>query len=261
MREGREFLGPRFLNKTVIVTGSGGSIGRAACLRFASEGATVIGCDIDADSAEETVSQVEAMGGMIHSFHPCDLTKPENCQSLLDFALAHQSAIDVLYNNAALAHFAWFEDMTFDTFSQSMRDEIDLVFHLCKAVWPHFVAQKRGVIVNTASVSGMICYEVVPGLAHSTAKAGIIGMTRHLAMEGAKHNIRVNAISPGLIETNQSATLIADTEWASRMGAKIMLKRFGQPDDVAAAAAFFASDDASWITGANLAVDGGTTAW
>lgn len=197
----------------------------------------------------------------MHSLHPCDLGDPAAAYALVDFALASAGRIDVLYNNAALAHFAWFSEMDFALFRETMRDELDLVFHACKAVWPHFVRQGRGVIVNTASVSGMICYEVVPGLAHSTAKAGILGMTRHLAMEGAPHNIRVNALSPGLVETNQTAVLMGDLAWWESMRAKIMLRRAGQPDDIAAAAAFLASADASWITGANLPVDGGTTAW
>lgn len=101
----------------------------------------------------------------------------------------------------------------------------------------------------------------MPGLAHSTAKAGVLGMTRHLAMEGAPHGIRVNAVSPGLIRTNQSQALLDDPAWADAMRGKIMLGRVGAPEDVAAAAAFLASDDAAWITGTDLAVDGGTMAW
>jgi len=252
---------PRFSGKVVIVTGSGGSIGRAACMRFASEGATVVGCDIDAARAAETVQAVEVAGGQMLSLHPCDLAASHAAAELVTFAIAEAGGIDILYNNAALAHFAWFEDMDFALFRQTMRDEVDLVFHACKAVWPHFVSRQHGVIVNTASVSGMICYRVVPGLAHSTAKAGILGMTRHLAMEGAKHNIRVNAISPGLVQTNQTAELMGDPEWWGAMRDKIMLGRAGSPDDVAAAAAFLASEDAAWVTGVNLPVDGGTTAW
>ncbi|MGL6044627.1 MAG: SDR family NAD(P)-dependent oxidoreductase, partial [Sandaracinobacteroides sp.] len=240
---------------------SGGSIGRAACLRFAAEGALVVGCDRNAAAALETVQAVEANGGRMVSLQPCDLTEPGAARALVDFAIDRAGRVDILYNNAAMAHFAWFADMDFAQFQQTMRDEVDLVFHACKAVWPHFVAQRHGVILNTASVSGMICYEVVPGLAHSTAKAGILGMTRHLAMEGARHNIRVNALSPGLVETNQSAELMADPAWWGKMQARIMLGRAGAPADIAAAAAFLASSDAAWITGANLPVDGGTTAW
>jgi NAD(P)-dependent dehydrogenase (short-subunit alcohol dehydrogenase family) len=254
-------MAKRLQDKVAIVTGSGGSIGRAACLTFAREGAFVVGCDIDDVRAQETVDLVSSAVGRMISVHPCDLTDPQACSNVVDQAIGQAGRIDILYNNAAVAHFAWFEDMSFALFRQTMNEEVDLVFNFCKAVWPIFVGQKSGVIVNTASVSGMICYEVVPGLAHSTAKAGILGMTRHLAMEGAPHNIRVNAISPGLVETQQSAELLRDDSWAHKMRSKIMLGRIGRPEDVAAAAAFLASDEAAWITGANLPVDGGTTAW
>ena len=221
----------------------------------------VVGCDINSRHAEETVELVKAGGGKIFSVHPCDLTDPQACQELVERAIESAGRIDILYNNAAMAYFAWFEDMSFELFRRTMAEEVDLVFNLCKAVWPVFVAQKAGTIVNTASASGSICYEVVPGLAHSTAKAGILAMTRHLAMEGAAHNIRVNSISPGLVETQQSAELLRDPDWSAAMLSKIMLDRFGRPEDIAAAAAFLASDEAAWITGANLPVDGGTTAW
>ncbi|RVT39147.1 SDR family NAD(P)-dependent oxidoreductase [Sphingobium algorifonticola] len=251
----------RLRGKVAIITGSGGSIGRAACLRFAAEGAAVVGCDLQSDAAAATVKAVEEIGGIIDSLHPCDLTEPDDAQALVDLALARFGRIDVLYNNAAMAHFAWFDAMDHDLFSRTIRDELEILFHLTKCVWPHFVAQRSGAIVNTASVSASICYAVVPGLAHSTAKAGVLGMTRHLAMEGAPHGIRVNSVSPGLVRTNQSEALLADVTWAGAMLSKIMLDRFGTPDDVAAAAAFLASDDAAWITGTDLAVDGGTMAW
>jgi NAD(P)-dependent dehydrogenase (short-subunit alcohol dehydrogenase family) len=251
----------RLQDKVAIITGSGGSIGRAACLAFAREGASIVGCDVVTANAQETVALVNAAGGSMISVEPCDLTDPGACDLLVEAALCLNGQIDILYNNAAMAHFAWFDEMSLELFRRTMAEEVELVFNLCKAVWPTFVAQNAGVIVNTASVSGLICYEVVPGLAHSTAKAGILGMTRHLAMEGARHNIRVNAISPGLVETQQSAALLSDRDWAGKMQAKIMLGRVGRPEDVASAAVFLASDEASWITGANLPVDGGTTAW
>lgn len=251
----------RLRGKHVLITGSGGSIGRAACLRFAAEGAILTGCDVDAQRGQETVDAVAARGGRIVSFHPCDLTDAGQAMQLITEAVRHNGPLDVLYNNAAMAYFSWFGEMTYELFSQTLREELDLVFHLCKAAWPVFVGQGHGVLVNTTSVSASIGYAVVPGLAHATAKSGLLAMTRHLAMEGAPHGIRANAVSPGLVRSQQTAALLADPAWAAAMQAKIMLGRIGRPEDVAAAAAFLASDDASWITGTELVVDGGTMAW
>lgn len=251
----------RLSGKVAIVTGGGGSIGRAACLRFAREGAKVICADVNADAARETVEHVEQHGGTIFATEALDLASKDGSDRMVAIAIEQFGHVDIIYNNAAMAYFEWFDDLDYEGFRKNTRDELDIVFHGSKAVWSHFRERRSGVIINMASVSGMICYEVIPGLSHSTAKAGVLGMTRHLAMEGAKDNIRVNAISPGLILTNQSEPLFQDPDWRQKMLDKIMLERPGQPDDVAAAAAFLASDDAAWITGANLPVDGGTTAW
>jgi NAD(P)-dependent dehydrogenase (short-subunit alcohol dehydrogenase family) len=251
----------RLQDKVAIITGSGGSIGRAAALAFAREGARIVGCDVDTGSAEATRTQVSDAGGRMVSLQPCDLGEPAAAQALVDLALSAFGRVDIVYNNAARAYFEWLPNLGYDTFRRTLRDELDLVFHLVKAAWPHLIAAGSGAIVNTASVSGMICYEVVPGLAHSTAKAGVLGMTRHLAMEGAPHGIRANAVSPGLIVTQQTAALIGIDEWRQTMERKLMLKRIGRAEDVAAAALFLASDEAAWITGINLPVDGGTTAW
>lgn len=251
----------RLAGKVAIVTGGGGSIGRAACIRFAAEGARVVCADLNGEAARETAEFVTGAGGAIVAAPPCDLASQEGSEAVVAAAIKAYGHVDILYNNAAMAYFAWFDDLDYEGFRQNTRDELDIVFHGCKAVWSHFRERRSGVIVNMASVSGMICYEVIPGLSHSAAKAGVIGMTRHLAMEGAKDNIRVNCISPGLVITNQSAALFEDPEWRRKMLGKIMLDRPGRPEDVAGAAAFLASDDAAWITGANLPVDGGTTAW
>ena len=251
----------RFQDKVAIITGSGGSIGRAAALAFAREGANVVGCDLDGKAAAETDRIIAAAGHQCISPGSVDLAEPGGMAAVAAFAFSHYGRIDILYNNAAMAHFAWFEDLDYAGFQRNTRDELDIVFHGCKAVWPHFVAQKSGVIINQASVSGMICYEALAGLAHSTAKAGVLGMTRHLAMECAKHGIRANCLSPGLILTTQSQPLFDDPHWRQTMMGKIMLDRPGAPEDVAAAAVFLSSDEAAWITGANLPVDGGTTAW
>jgi NAD(P)-dependent dehydrogenase (short-subunit alcohol dehydrogenase family) len=250
----------RFEGKTVVVTGSGGSIGRAAALRFASEGANVVGCDIVAAGAEETVRLVEAAGGSMVSVHPCDLTKKEECDRLVAAAVEKFGGIDVLFNNGAMAYFAWIEEMSDETWHNTINQELDLVFLLTRAVWPELVKSK-GNIVNTASVSAWAGLELLPGLAHSAAKGGVLSMTRHLAMEGRKHGIRANSVSPGTIETNQTRFILEDPEWCKVQLGRAMLNRMGQPEEVASAVAFLASDDASYITGTDLAVDGGLRAW
>jgi NAD(P)-dependent dehydrogenase (short-subunit alcohol dehydrogenase family) len=250
----------RFAGKTCVVTGSGGSIGRAAALRFASEGANVVGCDISIDGSEETVRLVEAAGGTMISVHPCDLTKKAECDRLVAAAVERFGGIDVLFNNGAMAYFAWIEDMSDETWNNTINQELDLVFLLTRAVWPELIKSK-GNIVNTASVSAWAGLELLPGLAHSAAKGGVLSMTRHLAMEGRTHGIRANSVSPGTIETNQTRFILDDPEWCKIQLGRAMLNRMGQPEEVASAVAFLASEDASYITGTDLAVDGGLRAW
>jgi NAD(P)-dependent dehydrogenase (short-subunit alcohol dehydrogenase family) len=250
----------RFDGKTVIVTGSGGSIGRAAALRFASEGANVVGCDISVEGSEETVRLVEAAGGTMISVHPCDLTKKAECDRLVAEAVSKFGGIDVLFNNGAMAYFAWIEEMSDETWHNTINQELDLVFLLTRAVWPELV-KRKGNIVNTASVSAWAGLERLPGLAHAAAKGGVLSMTRHLAMEGRTHGVRANSVSPGTIETNQTRFILNDPEWCKVQLGRAMLNRMGQPEEVAAAVAFLASDDASYITGTDLAVDGGLRAW
>jgi NAD(P)-dependent dehydrogenase (short-subunit alcohol dehydrogenase family) len=250
----------RLDGKICILTGSGGGIGRAAALRFAAEGARVVGADVSVAGAEETVRQVEAAGGEIVSIHPCDLTRPEDCRRLVSAAVERFGRLDVLFNNGAMAYFDWIETMSDETWHRTINEELNLVFNLTKAAWP-YLSRQGGAIVNTASANAWIGYRVLPALAHSAAKGGVLSMTRHLAMEGRTHGIRANSISPGVIETNQTRPLLADPGWRDAMLGRIMLDRLGRSDEVAAAAAFLASDDASYITGVDLRIDGGTMAW
>jgi NAD(P)-dependent dehydrogenase (short-subunit alcohol dehydrogenase family) len=159
-----------------------------------------------------------------------------------------------------MAYFAWIEDMSDETWHNTINQELDLVFLLTRAVWPELIKSK-GNIVNTASVSAWAGLELLPGLAHSAAKGGVLSMTRHLAMEGRTHGIRANSVSPGTIETNQTRFILDDPEWCKIQLGRAMLNRMGQPEEVASAVAFLASEDASYITGTDLAVDGGLRAW
>jgi len=253
-------MSSRLSGKVCVITGTGGSVGRAAAAVFAREGASVVGCDVNVDAAQATVDLVLAQDGMMLSRHPCDLTSPAGCQSLVELAISAFGRIDVLFNNAAMGQFNWLEDITDDEWDRNRRGEVDLVFYLTRATWPHLKVS-RGVVVNMASLSASLSFKPLPSLAHTTAKAGIIGMTRQLAMEGAEHGIRANSISPGVIETNQTREQLKDPEWADYMLGKTLLGRLAQPEEIADVALFLASDESSYITGIDVVVDGGMKVW
>jgi NAD(P)-dependent dehydrogenase (short-subunit alcohol dehydrogenase family) len=251
----------RLKNKVCVITGTGSGMGRAAALMFAREGAQVVGCDINVDSAQSTLDAVKSAGGQMASLHPCNMAERADVDRLMDFAVKQYGGIDVLYNNGAMAYFAWLPDMSYEQWSNTLREELDVVFHGCQAVFPHMMKRGGGSIINVGSTSGKIAQEPLPALAHTAAKGGVIAMSRQVAMEGGKHKIRCNTISPGLVLTRQTQAFIAIPEWYASMGAKLMLGRVGQPEDIAPLVTYLASDESSWVTGADFAIDGGTTAW
>jgi NAD(P)-dependent dehydrogenase (short-subunit alcohol dehydrogenase family) len=185
---------PRLAGKVCIITGTGGSVGREATLAFSREGGLVVGCDINADAAEATVDLVRGDGGSIESLHPCDVTIPAECQRLVDLAVHTFGQLDVLFDNTATAQFNWLEDISDEEWDRDRRGEVDLVFYLTRSAWPHLKAS-RGVVVNMASLNASLSFKPLPSLAHTTSKAGIVGMTRQLAMEGREHGIRANDLA------------------------------------------------------------------
>jgi NAD(P)-dependent dehydrogenase (short-subunit alcohol dehydrogenase family) len=250
----------RLEGKVCVVTGTGGSMGRATAVAFAREGASVVGCDLTVEAAQATVQTVRSEGGEMVSMQPCRLSEPGDGQALIELALSTYGRVDVLFNLAAMSYFNWLEDITDEEWDRARRDEIDLVFYLIRAAWPHLKAS-RGVVVNMASLNASLSFRILPSLAHTTNKAGIVGMTRQLAMEGRAHGIRANSISPGLIESNATRDQLKDPEWASYMLGKTLLGRLGRPEEVANGALFLASDESSYVTGIDLIVDGGMKVW
>jgi NAD(P)-dependent dehydrogenase (short-subunit alcohol dehydrogenase family) len=257
--------GGRLAGKVAFISGTGGGQGRAAALLFAAEGARVWGCDRDADRSGETVELVRAGGGDMDALHGVDLTDDGGAPAWIDEGITRHGRIDILYNNASTARMRRIDDPEiWPTWRYTIRGELDLVFATIVAAWPHLVAASGATIVNTASTAALrgLPLPINGGgssAAHSAAKAGVIAVTRQAAAEGAPHGIRCNALLPGLIEAPVTASIFATPGARERIAARVPLRRVGQPQDVAKAALFFASDDSAWITGQTLVVDGGTT--
>ncbi|WP_182900546.1 SDR family NAD(P)-dependent oxidoreductase [Microbispora sp. H10830] len=248
--------------KVVLITGTAGGQGRVASLVFAREGAKVVGCDIQVDANNETVELVRRAGGDMTGIAPIDLTDPEQARQLVEDAVAAYGGLDVVYNNAAMPRFGPMPDFSVEDWRVTIAGELDIPFFVSKFAWPHLVRRGGGVIINVASMAGMIAGEVPPMVAHSAANAGVIGMTRQFALEGARHGIRAVAISPGPVLTPASDRDLGDDQAArDAITRKTLLKRFARPEEIVELAAFLASDRAAYITGANYAADGGATAW
>ena len=251
----------RLAGKVCVITGTGGSMGRETAVVFAREGASVVGCDVTVEPAQATVEAVRVSGGEMVSMHPCRLTDTADCQALVDLAVGTYGRIDVLFNLAGMQYFNWIEDVTVEEWDRARRDEVDLIFYLTRAAWPHLKQAGRAAVVNMASLNATLSFEILPSLSHTTNKAGIIGMTRQLAMEGRDHGIRANSISPGLIESNATRAQLGDPQWAEYMLGKTLLGRLGRPEEVANVALFLASDESSYVTGIDVVVDGGMHVW
>ena len=251
----------RLAGKIALITGVGGGMGVAAASMFAAEGARVVGCDLAAEGAAATQSAVRAQGGEITCMGGVDLGDADAARAWVDDAVATYDGVDVLYNNASAQRFGAVDELSVEDWDFTMRNELSLVYYTVRAAWPHLKAHGGGAIINVGSIAALRGVEFMPQNAHSTAKGGVLALTLQLVVEGGPHGIRANAISPGLVETPNTAPMLADPSERMRSVVldRIPLGRHGQAADVVNAAIFLASDESAWVSGANIVVDGGSS--
>jgi NAD(P)-dependent dehydrogenase (short-subunit alcohol dehydrogenase family) len=246
----------RFEGKVAIVTGAGSGIGRATARRFASEGAKVCLVDVNKDGLAESLPEGD------HMTLACDVSDETQVQGVIKAVMDKWGRIDAVANNAGIACSKEpITDNQMDVWTKVLGVNLIGVAHFIKHAGRVMCDQGQGAIVNTASVAGI--RSGAGGNAYSASKAGVINLTQTAACDLGGFNVRVNAVCPGLIETGMTKPIFdiaRDKGKEEKLGSRCELRRYGRPEEIAAAICFLASDDASYITGQALPVDGGNTA-
>jgi NAD(P)-dependent dehydrogenase (short-subunit alcohol dehydrogenase family) len=250
----------RLSGKRAFISGAGGGIGRATALKFAAEGAAVICSDVRAEPAEETAGLIVKAGGKA-AVAVGDLTRPDECAAMFDTGAAALGGLDILFNNAGII--APGDDGPVETplaaWDVTIGANLTSVFLACKYGIPHLERAGGGVIINNASIVAMVG-SAFPQIAYTAAKGGVLAMTRELAVMYGRRGIRAVAICPGPTATPIVNAFMADDEAWKLRRRYMPMGRLGKPEEIANLVAFLASDEASYITGAAYAIDGGITA-
>jgi meso-butanediol dehydrogenase/(S,S)-butanediol dehydrogenase/diacetyl reductase len=244
----------RFEGRAALVTGGASGIGAATTRRLVGEGANVLIADRDRGKGEALASELTAV-----SFQPCDVSEASQIETLVQRAEALFGRVDILFNNAGIGG-ANQDSTELDPaiWRQVMTINIDAVFHTCRLVIPVMRGHGGGVIVNTASISGLAGDHNFT--AYNASKAAVINYTKALALDHAKDNIRVNAVCPGLIDTALTAGLSQVPALLEHWKSHIPMRRAGTAEEIAAVVCFLASEEASYMTGSIVVADGGVTA-
>jgi 3-oxoacyl-[acyl-carrier protein] reductase len=248
-------------NKVAIVTGSGSGIGQATALRLAKEGAAVVVCDVNQEGIDETVQRIGAQDGRAIGI-ACNVAERANAQDIVAATLDRFGRLDILINNAGITRDALTVRVKDGEIKMMSEEQWDAVLNVnLKGTWlmaqaaaVPMIKQKYGRVVNTASIAAQ---GNIGQANYSASKAGVIGLTRTLALEWARFNINVNCVAPGGVHTPMTATIPEQVR--TTLMDRIPFKRWADPDEIAAVHAFLASDDASYITGQVIFADGGVT--
>ncbi len=246
--------------QTALITGAGRGIGLATARRLAAAGADVIIAEYIAENGERAAAEIESMGRK-SMFIEVDVRDSGSVNRMAEAALAAFPRIDILVCNAGIAQGIPAEECSDEDWLNMMAVNLNGVFWCCRAIGRHMLERGSGVIVNTASMSGMIANTPQPQAHYNAAKAGIILLTKSLAGEWADRGLRVNCVSPGYIGTDMTAEGMSNMDWYPTWLAMTPQGRVGEPEDVAAAIYYLASPAAKFTTGTNLVVDGGYTSW
>jgi NAD(P)-dependent dehydrogenase (short-subunit alcohol dehydrogenase family) len=248
--------------KVALITGAATGIGRASALLFARAGAALALADQRGPELERTVADVVAAGGKAVAV-VADLARPEECARVVETAVRAQGRLDVLFNNAGVGTMVvggTVETISLDHWDLAMDVNVRAIYLVSRAALPAMRAAGGGSIVNTSSVSAFHGSPTRPTHAYAASKGAVLSLTRAMAVTCGPDRIRVNAICPGLIRTRLTADIVEDAAQRAAAGQGIPIGRVGEPEDIARCALFLASDDASFITGAEIVVDGGARA-
>ena len=244
----------RFKGKTVIVTGASSGIGRGVAERFSREGANVVICARHEDRLQQVAAQLPHDRTLAQV---ADVSKFAEVESLVAAAVKRFGGLDVIVNNAGIGTEGDALTVSLDDWNETISINLSGVFHGCRAAMPELL-KRQGCIVNTASVSGLsgdwqMC-------AYNAAKGGVVNLTRSLALDFGGKGVRVNAVAPSLTRTGMTEEMLEDKDLVARFMERMPLGRPAEPADIAAVVAFLASDDARFVNGVNLPVDGGVMA-